>query len=141
MKRRETLTLIEIIIMIGIFAIAAGLCLQIFAAAGKESMENTIRDRSIAEARNTAELLSCYDGDFDTACAYYGGRVEEECWVIRYDVDWNITENNTAYMLTVRPEQTDSVFLGKASITVTGTDGNTLFSLTAAWQMGDNNEE
>lgn len=144
MKRKETLVLMEIVIMIGVFALAAGLCLRVFAFAGQQSAENRKLDRCVAEASGMAELLSFYDGDAEAAFAAYGGAAEQNpdgSWVIRYDEKWNITPDGTFCRMTVQPMATQSLYYGKAVITMTGSDGEVLFDIPAAWQIEEVRDE
>ncbi|MBQ8186902.1 MAG: hypothetical protein IJ037_08525 [Clostridia bacterium] len=141
MKRKETLILIEIAVMIAVFALAAGICLRIFALSGRMSAENTARDRCVTEARNAAEMLGYCAGDLDAACGTYGGAVTDGCWVIRYDENWTVTPDGGAYVLTAEPVPTESEYLGKAVITVRDAEDDVIFTVPAAWQTGGMDDE
>ena len=63
MKQKTSLLLMEQLVMILVFALAAALCLQIFAKADAISQETARRDRAVVLARNAAELLKATDGN------------------------------------------------------------------------------
>lgn len=67
MKNKASLLLMEQLVMILVFAIAAALCLQVFAKAEAISTENARRDQAVILARNAAELLKATDGDAEAA--------------------------------------------------------------------------
>ena len=57
MKQKTSLLLMEQLVMILVFALAAARGLQIFAKADAISQETARRDRAVVLARNAAELL------------------------------------------------------------------------------------
>ena len=57
MKSKASLSLMEILVMVLIFALAAALCLQIFAKARTISLETARQDEAVLLAQNGAELL------------------------------------------------------------------------------------
>ena len=63
MKHKASLVLMEQLVMILVFALAAALCLQIFAKAVAISERNAHLDQAVILARNTAELLKATKGD------------------------------------------------------------------------------
>ena len=63
MKSKVSLQLMEQLVMLLVFALAAALCLQIFAKADAISQETARRDRAVVLARNAAELLKATDGN------------------------------------------------------------------------------
>lgn len=67
MKHKASLLLMEQLVMILVFAAAAGVCLQLFAAADRISVETARRDRAVVLARNAAELLKATEGDQEAA--------------------------------------------------------------------------
>ena len=57
MKSKASLSLMEMLVMVLIFALAAALCLQIFAKARTISLETARQDEAVLLAQNGAELL------------------------------------------------------------------------------------
>lgn len=78
MKHKASLLLMEQLVMILVFALAAALCLQIFVKAEAISAETACRDQAVVLARNTAELLKATAGDTQAAEGFSGNgyRVE-----------------------------------------------------------------
>lgn len=63
MKSRSSLLLMEQLIMVLVFALAAAICLQIFVKAAGISQETAKRDEAVVLAQNTAELLKASKGE------------------------------------------------------------------------------
>ena len=57
MRSKAPLTLMEQVLMILVFALAAALCVQVFVFSGQSSRRNEARDRAVLEAQNAAETL------------------------------------------------------------------------------------
>ncbi len=133
MKRKETLILTELIIMIGVLALACGICLRALAHANIQSRDGAALDRSVAEARNVAQILRYTNGDFTEAAKCYGGTVQEDFWMIGYNGAWEITEDTPVCRLTVTSETSPIPTLGKGEIVITQ-ENTTLFVLPVTWQ-------
>lgn len=56
MKNKASLQLMEQLIMILVFAVAAALCLQVFAKSAEISRQTACQDEAVQTARNAAEL-------------------------------------------------------------------------------------
>lgn len=67
MKNKTSLLLMEQLVMILVFALAAALCLQAFAQAKTISRETERLDRAVTLAQNAAELLKATGGDAELA--------------------------------------------------------------------------
>ena len=57
MKSKASLVLMELLVMILIFALCAALCLQAFVGADRISRETALQDDAVLLAQNTAEAL------------------------------------------------------------------------------------
>lgn len=66
MRSKASLQLMEQLVMILVFAVAAALCLEVFAKSREISLETAHRDRAVALGRNAAELLKA-TGDEEAA--------------------------------------------------------------------------
>lgn len=111
MKSKTSLLLMEQLVMLLVFALAAALCLQVFAKAEVISADTAHRDQAVVLARNAAELLKSTDGDLQAvrALGADGYRVE----------------------VTLQPETLPG--LARAEIQVFFEDG-LIFSLSTGWQ-------
>lgn len=116
MNRRNSysneLTLLELIIVIGLFAVFSAVNLRIFASAHKISEDSDRLSHAIVAAENAAE---CFKAGLEPA--------------LSYDEGWLPTQENLAeYVLTL--EQFSQSGVSTAEITVTDKTDGELFSLT-----------
>ena len=141
MRSKAPLALMEQLVMVLVFALAAALCVQGFVLSGQTSRWNESRDRALVEAQNAAEILKGLSGDYEAAC---GGQWNGTMWGISYDEQWEPAENvsQAAYHLLVTPVESETALLGGASIAVYAADGELLVTLPVAWQeqAGDSGE-
>ncbi len=106
------LTLLELIIVIGLFAVFSAVNLQLFSSAHKLSEESDCLSHAIIAAENAAE---CFKAGLEPA--------------LFYDEDWLPTGENCAeYVLTL--EDTAKNGVNTAEIAVTDKNGGELFTLT-----------
>lgn len=110
MKNRASLVLMELLVMILVFALAAALCLQAFVGADTISRTTELQDEAVLLAQNTAESLK----------ATKGGTIPDVPDGLRMEID---------------PLPTDIPGLEKAEISVFNEEtGALLISLTVGWQ-------
>lgn len=114
MRNKAFLPLFELIIMIGIFAAAAAICLSVFVKADAISQKAENLDRAVEAAENAAEIIKYTRGDLDalsdTVSAYEEG-----------------------YNLKIVAVNRGEGYLGLTDITVYS--GNEpIFELTVGWQ-------
>ena len=107
MKNKTPLVLMELVIMLLVFSVAAGLCLRAFAGAERISRTGAEDDRAVAAAQNGAELTKFYAGDLETAAAERGGAWDGVSW--RFTVD--------GCPVTVTLLHAESPYLGTAAVT------------------------
>lgn len=136
MRSKAPLALMEQLIMVLVFALAAALCLRAFAASDGLSREKELRDRALAEGQSMAELAKFCAGDLSLAAGQYGGEWDGAHWTCLFDGDWNQTgrEENAACRLEValRPGEDG---LGQAQVTAWAAgEAEALFSFPVAWQ-------
>ena len=111
MKHKASLVLMELLVMLLVFALAAAFCLQVFVKAKVISEETVRRDQAVVLARNGAELLKATGGDRSAAEAL----------------------SAEGYRITVLPQYSGQPGLARAEIQVTFEE-KTLFSLETGWQ-------
>ena len=135
MRSKAPLAMMEQLVMVLVFALAAALCLQVFVLSDKTSRRNEARDRAVLEAQNTAEELKSLRGDFTRAAGLYGGTFDGQTWGRSYNTDWEQEDSADAayHILTTRTGSGDPL-LGCAEVTVFTAEGDLLFSLPVAWQ-------
>lgn len=122
MKSKASVLLMEQLVMILVFALAAVLCLQVFVYADWTSREMEIRDRAVALAQNGAEILKTC-GNLEEAAELLGGTVREGA----------LTAAREALTLKICRTATTVPGLARAEVRVA--DGeDIIFTLTVAWQ-------
>lgn len=119
-KSKAPLALMELTLMALVLALAAALCLKAFAGADALSKKTEALDAAVLLAQNTAETLKA------EGWSALGEETEDGLWQ---------SEAEHSLTLTVRRVATAIPGLCKAEISVSR-EGETLFTLTAAWQEG-----
>lgn len=110
MKSRASLVLMQQLIMVLVFALAAALCLRCFAKAEEISDRTARRDEAVWIAQNAAELLKA-------------GKEPE-------------VPSERGFSLDIREADTDIPGFQQAEIRVF-CEGKLLFTLTTGWQEAD----
>lgn len=130
MKSKTVLVLMEQLVMLLVFALAAAACLGIFTEADRISRETESQDMAVILAQNAAETLKACGGDLKAL----GGSGNDGSVAVLYDE--NGEPGGTVYRLEARILPAPASGLGKAEILVAPADtpGSPLFRLTCAWQ-------
>ena len=136
MKSKAPLSLVEQLIMILVFAIAAAVCLNAFAFSDRYSGSVERKDHAVREAENAAELLKAGCGDTSYASSLYGGTADGDSWTVYYDASWTLSEESeSSYCLTVQRTDPGVALLSKAEISVGTADGaEEICRLSVCWQ-------
>ena len=145
MKSKAPLALMEQLVMVLVFALAAALCVQAFFASDRMSRQGEARDRAVLLAQNTAEYLKEYGAEqtAQTLAQTLGGTAETPERVCMY-LDGGLSEDrpaseDAAYLLRVELEDAQcGGRLGRAEVSVYQAGAaEPLFSIPAAWQEGE----
>lgn len=123
MKNRASAVLLEMSVMLLVLAVAAAVCLQLFAWTAGQAEENTARDEALVQLQNAAQVLQYYRGDLEAAVHELGGSWENGQWQLQGE-GWTIRAVLT------EPEQP---FLGSAVLEALRWD-ETILSVTVCWQ-------
>ena len=138
MKSKAPLALMEQILMVLVFALAAGLCLQMFVFGSQVSRRCEAKDRAALVVQNTAEVWKLHRGDTQKCADQLGGEHDGDAWQICYDADWQETDGKAEYTVRAVPVEAENPLLGCAEISAQTADGDCLFSVSVAWQeVGD----
>lgn len=134
MRSKAPLVMMEQVIMVLIFALAAALCLQTFVLAGKMSDRLEAENRAVVEAQNAAETLKA--GGLSKYMEEYGANQKENSYVVLFDENWGIVreEEQAEYFITLSFEETENPYVWRANIVVAVIGGEELFSLPVAGQ-------
>ena len=122
MRNKAPLALLEQILMLLIFALAAVICLRVFLWSDDTSRHSARRDDALIHAQTVAETVKAYGGDFAAAAAALHGTVEDGALVVA----------QKEYTLRAEKEA-PAPYLGRAEIVVEA-EGEVLFTLPIAWQ-------
>lgn len=145
MKSRAPLILMEQMVMLLVFALAAALCMQAFVKSDQMSQRSQDRDRALTQVQAVAEAVR-HSGDIEAALTQVHGEVFEweGAYCSFYDAEWNYLNSvpgcgtgkpAAAFRLEVRPVDAGADGLGKARVeAVSIEDGSVVFGLEVAWQ-------
>ncbi len=91
MKKRLTLVLTELAIMLLVAAVASAICLSAFAKARSISKENALRDRAYTQMQSMAELFKHHGGDINAVASAYGRSAQDILTVEQDDITLTLT--------------------------------------------------
>ena len=86
MRSRSPLVLMEQLVMILVFALAAALCLQVFVFADRVSARSEQTDRAVLVCQNTAETLKA-------AGRTVSGGWDVLCWQVQSIAEWETDDS------------------------------------------------
>lgn len=131
MKNKAPLALMEQLIMLLVFALAAALCLQVFALSGRVSRRCEAQAFAATAVQNVAETVKHNRGDLSP---FTGDSAAEQA-LIGFDEQWQETAPEGAeHLILVTLEETDVAGLGKATVTARTAAGEELFGIAVCWQ-------
>lgn len=139
MRNKAPLVLMEQIVMVLVFALAAALCIQTFALSNRLSGTGSARDRALILAQSAAEICKNSRFDTDELISRLGGQVSQGLYYVDYGSDWTepAEGDSYTYRLCVQGMPSGIPGLGQAEVWVTAkasAGDQTLTRLTVAWQ-------
>jgi hypothetical protein len=143
MRNKAPLILMEQLIMVLVFALAAAVCVRAFVLAENISKESAARDRAMLEAQTAAEYAK--SGQTETYLRERNGAVNGNAgFAVSFDQDWNsVSADDDAAAYTLWFTYRDDVpeercYLWSAEIEVkTAETGAILYTLPVAGQNGE----
>ncbi len=123
MKNRTSLMLIEQVIALLVFALAAALCLRLFVWADTASREQRRHADTMVWIQNSAEVVSHHKGDLQGLVDTLGGSREGSIWQRQME---GFTLRVS--LLEAKP------YLGSAKVCALSETGEVLMELTVCWQ-------
>lgn len=145
-RSRAPLALMELTVMLLVFALAAALCIQAFVVSSRQAGENGARDTALRLAQTAAETLKASGGSAAEAqlqaAEQLGGEVSQGIWYILYDENWNVTDDGetAAYRLEAAPgplagfEPAEGLVQMRVRVADEWEEAEELVSLPVAWQ-------
>ena len=148
MKSKAPLLLMEQMIMLLVFALAAALCLQAFVRSDEMSRQSEDRDRAVTLCQSAAEAVRHSRGDLEKTMelmGFDGPWAGEQSLFLAYDADWSPFGVGDAFGkdalrgLRITPVDSGMAGLGKAQVEAfawNDEDGTarSLFRIEVAWQ-------
>ena len=132
MRSKAPLAMMEQMVMVLVFALAAALCLQAFVKSDRMSKEMEARDRAVVLCQNVAETIRSTGGNWEETCDLLGMPFPNAGM---YDENWTpVDVGDSVYQLWIEPLDSGVDGLGKAKISVTKYGLNVIFEIEAAWQ-------
>ena len=130
MRNKSILVLIEHMVMLLVFALAAAVCLRMFALSGKLSRTYEAKDRAVLAAQNAAELIK--RNGIPGFAAQTGAKTDgENVWSVFYDENWEVaSEESGKFVLNVIGTE-----MFRAEVVVSMDTGEELFCLPVAGQI------
>nr|WP_325300567.1 hypothetical protein [uncultured Oscillibacter sp.] len=136
MRSKAPLAMMEQMLMLLVFALAAVLCLQAFTKSEALSSRSGNRDRAAELVQSTLETVRHCGGGTDSALRSAGERLgyrhENNLLQADYDSAWELCSSGV-YHLTVQAVPSGVPGLNQVRAAVEA-DGEVLFSLDVAWQ-------
>lgn len=135
MRNKSILVMVEHMVMLLVFALAAAVCLRMFALSGKLSRTYEAKDRAALMAQNAAECIKRegISGYIEQTGATADG---ENVWIVSYDENWEqVSKKSGKFILKVMGTESPE-YLFRAEVAVFTEDGEELFRLPVATQIG-----
>ena len=149
MKNRTLLSLIEMLLMVMVFAVASAICLRAFVRADRISRDGSVKAEAALLADSYGALFKEVRGDAGEAAERHGGTLLKESdgpvWMVCFDREWNpVPETEAVYILRAKQAEgaasggaaQESGYLGEGTVTVVRADGEELFAIPVCWQKG-----
>ena len=136
MRSKAPLVLMEQMVMLLVFALAAALCMQAFVKSDQLSQQIVDRDQAVSLCQNAAEAIRASKGNFAQAAKLLGADTyDSDSLMVDYAKDWTPAEDTMGYTLGVTRLEEDQPGLGRAAVWLRDEQEETeLFRLEAAWQ-------
>lgn len=101
---KTPLFLMELIIMLFIFSVAAAISLRVFAEAKNIATESQALDFATIECQKAAELWKNNKGDLEQTAQQMDGIQTDHGFWVWYDKNWQKTDQQSTYSLHLSPE-------------------------------------
>jgi len=132
MKSKASLVLIELAVMLLVFALAGAWCMKAFAWAESASFSESETDQAYAQLQTAAETLKACGGDHRKAMERL-----TEIWsaeAVYVNGIWKLTDPAGVYTLQMQEEACELFLLCRSKLTVFRSDGTEVASVYVHWQ-------
>lgn len=100
-RSKATLFLFELVIIILIFAICCAICLSLFTASRRISIEAQDLSYASVQAQSVAESLKSCRGNLGALPSLVEGIQGDAAVLVYYDTDWQVTQNSNEAVYTI----------------------------------------
>lgn len=100
-RSKTPLFLMEVVIMLLVFAISASICLKVFVEGKKISEDSYNLDKACFEAQKAAEYWQNTKGDMMQTAQLLQGTLQDHKLQLCYDEDWSLTKKDAVFTLTM----------------------------------------
>lgn len=135
-ESKAPLVLMEQVIMVVVFALAAALCVQAFVYARGVSLAIADRDHALGITQTLAEQAKATKGDLKTMSGTVGGIYVNDSLIHYYDSEWNMVDGKKQAAYEIVLEKDVKVHECQHA-TITShklTEEKPIFSMKIAWQ-------
>lgn len=135
MNRKSVLQMMELLIMLLVFAISTSICVRCFVHADQLSQRQENKAAAVLVAQNAAELLKSTSGNMEKAAEQMGGFCDGNSWCMPMNALWEAIEEReqAVFLLEVTRENKTELPLGTALLRVTVGE-ESLIEIRVAWQ-------
>ena len=138
--RRSSLFLMELLIAILFFSIAAAVCVRIFVKSYTLEQENRELDHAVNLSASIGEIIRHSKGDLEVCSElleneYPTGTWTKDTFALTFDTDWTpCDESSAVYTVLVQFERDETLLIGHIDVSLA--DRN-IYSLTVEKAMED----
>ncbi|MCR5784142.1 MAG: hypothetical protein K6G40_00675 [Eubacterium sp.] len=130
MHSKSNLFLIELMIAVFFFALAAAVCIQMFAMGHSINMENEQKEHAIMHSISLAETFEATDGELVAMAEILSGeKKEDESIALYFDENWQSAEEEEAAYEVVLVKSEDEDFSYASIVTTECSSGDEIYSL------------
>lgn len=117
--KRSSLFLIELIIAILFFSLAATICVRIFVKSHTLEKNSIDLNHAVTAAVSVAEIFRSQEDSYIMLQQQFpDGELTENSYGFFYDKNWNLcNSSNAEYTVTLHTEESDTFLLGTVTIT------------------------
>lgn len=121
LPRRSNLFLLELILAIFFFSLAAAVCMQLFVKARSLSDQASLQNHALVEAKNACALFRTHSGSLEALQEEYPSSVLTAASLeVYYDEAWELCEpESSLYTMEIRTDASDyegRLVLGEVSV-------------------------
>lgn len=120
-QSKNGLVLIEMLIALMFFSLAAAVCLQLFAGARQTNEQSADLNMAVICGQNIAECFKAANGDLDKTAALLGASADDGQLRLCYDENWDLISGSSPRLAHLqRDSQTDELVIARLTVSREG---------------------